>query len=494
LGLFVFIIANTSFAQIDEVEAISDLESYRIQIEELEYSLGRYDLQLIEPILRLADTAAALNQFDEVAYILDRAVQIVRVNEGLYAESQIPILKQHIENDVRRGNWTDASATMDHLYWLYTEKSTGTSDEVIQGLRDLSDLHLEGVVGDDSANQAVHYKTATVILWAAIKLAERDWEPLDTRLIDLYYDLLRQYYFQFVAMEAGGDTGYELRNRYYLYLIRLFHRTSYSLADADDERRVWSYFDLDNNEFRSSAIKSQVRPRRVFKDTLYQMGSGLILRMRRLYEQAEPENIEAQAMVDLYSSDWQLMFASRNTVSDYRLAYNNLLVAGVPAADLLHYFSEPALLPMKQFYPSVAEAVESREQNNSETASSESAVLSGESLYYALPASFPNLDRALIDTPFVRESELAWEDSRVSFELGTLDKVSRWINGRYVTQLGVPLSFTFVDVNGAPTLDLDEITDRMHFLHFRPRFVHGEAQPSEGVLEYRHLSSREEGE
>jgi len=139
LGLFVFIIANTSFAQIDEVEAISDLESYRIQIEELEYSLGRYDLQLIEPILRLADTAAALNQFDEVAYILDRAVQIVRVNEGLYAESQIPILKQHIENDVRRGNWTDASATMDHLYWLYTEKSTGTSDEVIQGLRDLSD-------------------------------------------------------------------------------------------------------------------------------------------------------------------------------------------------------------------------------------------------------------------------------------------------------------------------------------------------------------------
>ena len=53
---------------------------------------GSLDSRLLEPLEQLADMLMQQNQFDEAHVMLDRAMQIARVDDGLYTEIQRPLL------------------------------------------------------------------------------------------------------------------------------------------------------------------------------------------------------------------------------------------------------------------------------------------------------------------------------------------------------------------------------------------------------------------
>jgi tetratricopeptide (TPR) repeat protein len=105
------------------LDFLDELALSRAVLDDQQDSFGSLDLRLIEPLEQLADALMQLNQFDEAHTMLDRAMQIVRVEDGLYTEIQRPLLEKKIENFANRGDWDSARENMEHLLWLYINKS-----------------------------------------------------------------------------------------------------------------------------------------------------------------------------------------------------------------------------------------------------------------------------------------------------------------------------------------------------------------------------------
>jgi hypothetical protein len=303
-------------------QALIDAERYRAQLEELEQGVGRYHPSLLESLERLASVMVELDQFNQTDEILDRVIQILRINEGLYTDKQFPFLVLSIRNNVRRGNWRDVNETLDHLVWLYTFVPRQWNEELINELVQISNLHLEGVAGDLAVRKDYHFRAADRISWTAARIGERVWPQNDLRLVNLYYHLLIQNHMKYVTLIQGGAVAADLR--------------------------------------QMAPNAGWMRSRRAVVQSYYRLGTEMLRRMRTVYELQDPPELEAIGMVDLYRADWQVLFDESTPRTSYRMAYAGLLAAGVEAQKLDEFFSVPQPLPVSDFYPSVQQAAVSR--------------------------------------------------------------------------------------------------------------------------------------
>jgi len=431
-------------AQEDETgRLLENVDNYQQQLQEIETRLGRFDPALLEPLTRLAETFMLLNQFDETRLLLDRAIQVTRISEGLYTDSQFPLLTMTVENDARRGNWVDANATLEHLYWLYTNKHRGIGDNVVSELMRLSDFHLEAVAADSPEQQAYHFRNAAHISWVALRVARLLWGENDPRLVPLQYNLAKQYYLQAVAVDKGGQTGYELRE-----II---------------------------------PGSSWVRSRQTVKEAYYLTGLRLLRELRENYAEANPPDPEAAALASLYIADWQLLFTQESAEAAYRQAYNELLTSGVEQRSLNSFFENPVVLPQQNYYSSIADALAAR---NSSTVNGTESQVNNLIRFNEWSATFPDVEFPLGSAHIRFSDQQDWGFAMLSFNLGALEKVSRWINGRYITRIGVPDTVEILNQVPDTAMDLKGFADKIHSLHFRPRLINGEAEPVTGTLQY----------
>ena len=71
-------------------DSLDELALSRALFDDQQDRFGSLDSRLIEPLEQLADALMQLNQFDEAHTMLDRALQIVRIEDGLYTENSTP--------------------------------------------------------------------------------------------------------------------------------------------------------------------------------------------------------------------------------------------------------------------------------------------------------------------------------------------------------------------------------------------------------------------
>lgn len=424
-----------------------DADRYRVQLEELEQGVGRYHPSLLESLERLAAVMVELDQFNQTDEILDRVIQILRINEGLYTDKQFPFLVLSIKNDVRRGNWRDANETLDHLVWLYTFIPRQWNEELINELVQISELHLEGVAGDRQERKDYHFRAADRISWTAARIAERVWPLNDLRLVNLYYHLLIQNHMKYVTLIQGGAVAADLR--------------------------------------QMAPNTGWMRSRRAVAESYYRLGTEMLRRMRSVYEGLEPPDAEAIAMVDLYRADWQVLFDESNPKTSYRMAYEGLLAAGVDGQSLEEFFSIPQPLPISDFHPSVHQAraaVMTKLERNAAGQDGQPDLL-----FLEWASTSPNMQLP-IDKPLLLQREV--DDmltAQLAIRLDGTDKVSRWIRSRYISQVSVVDNFDWLNSAAKQALSREELTERLHYLNFRPVLEQGIPQPFEGILEYRYF-------
>ena len=74
-------------------------------IENIQSGMGIYDASLIEAYLDLAAFYFDLEDYQNSSRIYSDALQVSRVNTGLYSLEQIPIIESLIENSHRTEEW-----------------------------------------------------------------------------------------------------------------------------------------------------------------------------------------------------------------------------------------------------------------------------------------------------------------------------------------------------------------------------------------------------
>jgi hypothetical protein len=412
------------------------------QLVRLEEGRGNMDLQLAEPLLQIAEEYRADGRFADAHAALDRGMQIIRVNHGLYAGEQLPYLEKKIENYADWGEWEEARTLLEHLMWLLRTKSRLIDEQLVTDLMDVSHFHLRGISEDSLEFQSYHFRRALSANWIAVGAGERLWSRTDRRLVPMLYNLVKQYHLQAVAISQGGRVGYELRQ----------------IVPGTD----W------------------IRERSEMRTYYYDTGMRIFNQLDDIFANPEAVDAEGQAMTRLYKADWQALF-SRDAlaVESYKMAYDGLLAADVSAESLNSYFASPSLLPESEFYSSVDGALTARAAHPAIAANTEPEL--GSALYFAeWSATFP-----YVRSPYRQQNGKQLESGFALFSLNLsgLTEISRWLSPRTVTQFGELLDATLLEAPGAGP-PRQELRERLEWLEFRPRLVDGQPEQTSTTLLY----------
>ena len=104
----------------------SALGVYRSYIESMETNGGAFAPGLTEQLLGLGLNLQALDRHAEAAKVLKRGVHVSRVQSGLYAADQIPLLRAEIRSLVALGMFEDVDEHQRYLARVESEALTGT--------------------------------------------------------------------------------------------------------------------------------------------------------------------------------------------------------------------------------------------------------------------------------------------------------------------------------------------------------------------------------
>ena len=436
---------NNGFSQTASSEAKNELELYRDNLYALETANGYTSAQLVETLEQIADRLMALDEYAQAYAMLDRAHQIIKINEGLFTTSQFRVLHKKIENLISTGDWRTGRKLQDHLLWLYTRKNPHPDENTVADLLKASDMHLRGVVEDEPKYQNYHRRSATMHSSMALIVAQAIWHPQDPRQGQIIYEQLKHTYLQAMSIQQRRNTAQALSAGGY--------NKQYLTRDRGIVPRIYR-------------------------------GNGYLYleSLRHFYLDRETPELEAAAMTTLYRADWQVLFQQRElAIVTYADAYTELLGAGVPAPLVDELFLEPTLIPEPVFYTTVAAAVASREQGRQSR----------------LP---PELD-GLIRVSFDVRSELALPNGEndnspgsaftgpgialFSFTLIGVEEITqgRWPYRRQ-SKLGVAYNLKLIEKETVVDLQTETLIRKLTWLHFRPKLVEGIPAAVAGVISY----------
>ncbi|MDP6536135.1 MAG: hypothetical protein QGG02_07385 [Gammaproteobacteria bacterium] len=420
------------------------LQQSLVFLNDLEDAYGHSDYSLAEPLGQVADGYMVLGLYFDAHRSLDRAMQIVRRNEGLYTRAQLPYLQKKIENLANWGDWDSARTQLQHLFWLYRTKSQYADRQLVDDLMFLSNTHLRGITEDFGDRQSYHMRRAMSSNWMALAVGEAIWGTSDEHIAPLLYSLIKQYHLHTVAINWAGRTGYELRQ---------------AAPGAD-----W------------------VRKRSEMQNYYYYTGLRLLDQIRSIYAAVEPIDYEGLAMAKLYVADWQVLFGrDAEALESYQLAYQALELARVDAALVNDYFSQPSLLPEPRFYASLQAALSAR-QSDLQLAERDAPDDASNLLF------FTEWDSAF---PYVRRpSELSMGQltnsnfALFSFSLAGVPDIQSFLNGLSDDPFSRVQDAELVETLADPPDTQHDLMRTLSWLRFRPKLDGGLPQQAAATLRY----------
>lgn len=103
------------------LEISQEISARQAAIENIQSDLGIFDLSLIEAYGDMARFYTELEDYDNAIRLYTDALQIARINTGLYSHEQIPILDSLIENNSRASQWEEVD-NLQELYYLINSR------------------------------------------------------------------------------------------------------------------------------------------------------------------------------------------------------------------------------------------------------------------------------------------------------------------------------------------------------------------------------------
>ena len=117
------------------IEVNQEIETMRAGIEKIQSNVGIYDQSLIEAYWRLAELHGELEDYGSASDILLDALQITRINLGLYSAEQIRLLRVLIENQIMVQNWRSADDFYELEYLISSRAFSPRDTEYLDTLR-----------------------------------------------------------------------------------------------------------------------------------------------------------------------------------------------------------------------------------------------------------------------------------------------------------------------------------------------------------------------
>ena len=322
-GLIMFSLANFSVAadsalpppQIPETAVVTsnrivaEIAAIQQEIEAAESEHGPFHLEVLEPLQRMIALQTGFGDYEEVDRLIERYLQLTRINQNLSSFGQLTALVQQISNDIELENWESINDRFQFMTWIFSQHSNFDTEDLLSLLDEFAAWNLAAIYIDHPELRDDHFMAYRAVIENAVEFAGREYGTNNARYIPwLYREAL---------MEYRGET----------------------IQRTGDELRV------------GPAAGS-------FENAL-----AALKRIREIVDQFD--NPEATGLALVYEADYIRIanalernkhFGSSERI--YREAIKSFQEAGIPEDKISQFFSQPVILPNAKFHTSIDEAMQ----------------------------------------------------------------------------------------------------------------------------------------
>lgn len=297
------------------------LMAYMDSINSAEGQGGAYASDLAEPLQDIGRAYQSEHKHREAMRYFRRALHLSRINEGLYTESQLPVLDYMIDSHLAMGQLFDVDDKQNYRFRVQQKLYTAGDPALLDATREYAEwqrqAYLDGFAGNN-------YR----------------------RLVDIY----DMYSAQIDHLEAGEQGEASLVPHLYQRM-----EAEYLLSQYEGEKEAEIQVSVSNPLDKKFALSTDpaVNRFKYLKDFNYRNGERTMKRIVELLEQAEEVDAVKLAEAKIALGDWYLWWdVLVRGIQAYEEAWMILEQDGSKYTNPDSLFSEPVELPVTSvFHP-----------------------------------------------------------------------------------------------------------------------------------------------
>ncbi len=341
---------------------VTQLDQLRTEVESSAQTLGAYNQELLGSLNALTEALISAQAWQEAADTVEQQIQILRINDGLYTEAQIPLIQQQLGILAARGDWSALQERLSYLAFLI-DRDTGMPAETrlahYKQVRDWGRLLLTRGPRTMEARYVLQLQSFEE---AALQLAEAEAELNDPDIVQgLIYDRAMAELYMALGIMGTSDTRSQLINRVDGPRPASVRRLQ-TLTSVSDIESV--YGPTTSTVIERAHRTAMTRHQDMIASLATVYGTDDAKDALVTLEQTDPEQA---AIIKLFIGDsvllrqqYELRLGSHTGPSRgsnstgsaaryYREAWDLLLAAGHSEDHLNAWFACPALLPLDHF-------------------------------------------------------------------------------------------------------------------------------------------------
>jgi len=177
------------------VESELRIKQYLAQIDRLESEGNAYDSELAESAYGLGRALQDAGQYEAAIPVFVRALQITRINDGIYSPTQVPMLRGVIESQKASDHLQEAAEQYQHLFWINSRAYGDSDPRLIPLLEEISHWHLQVYSSQPARSKLQHLVESHSLASNAISLATVTGGQFSLGLIPLLKDVIRSSFY-----------------------------------------------------------------------------------------------------------------------------------------------------------------------------------------------------------------------------------------------------------------------------------------------------------
>jgi len=312
----------------DEIEASSAPDDYLRQIARTEQQFSPFDSILFEQYLGLGLSYQLQGDHENAITAFEKAEYISRINNGLYAPDQFPIIERMIDSYLATGNVAAANSRQQYLLYVNTQHYGENSLEVVPVLNALGDRNMHTFLNALHAGNYVGFISGG-------RGSSRNLTPRALAYMNVYR-AQDQYYRAIMSLVDNKKFDTNQMTSLELKLIEAIFLGAHRQGI------------LDNPVFYMKGRRERTGSR-IMRDELNSNSMSFIngrnawSRMR-IYEQVNTESTpldKVRPMLGL--ADWHRLFNRRKRANDLYLEARDYLVEQQIAPDIIEAIFNPAV-------------------------------------------------------------------------------------------------------------------------------------------------------
>ena len=430
------------------------LAAYQTQIEDLEFEFGPYHSSLIEPLVSMIALLSESEDYERVIQLQSRQLQVMRTELGFEHPDLVPLLQSIMTTQMALGNWEEVSDQLEHIRHLLTTVDGESTEILLWAIQDQIDWLFSRITIEDRREQVRSFFKIRDLYGELEDIVEDTYGEDSLEAAPWLYKVAHHEYHLVSFLNASKGLGSESVDQ----LIR--REGTFGL---ESQNRIGL---SSRSIFGNSSPTPIIDKGRPIGDGYLRDAYSMVNKIQDVVE--ENFDLEAQAMMKIYRSDFQLLSNRGSWIRGYRDARDMLLEAGIVKEEVHWFFERPMVIPMETLHLSFSDALaELRERIEPITSVKEEMHL----------GIFISWTEALRSTPMPQSKNPFWQ----------LDNPFKYADISFsVSSRGRASS---VDVLATAPEELDSkrsISRSVRGIHFRPAIIDNKARRVKDVhMRYR---------